>query len=147
MGYAHQQGIVHRDIKPDNILMVKGGGIKIADFGLARIEEGGGMTKAGQVMGTPRYMAPEQILGKTVDGRSDQYAVGIMLYELLTGSVPFNEGDIAYRQIHETPTLPGVLNPALPAAFDAIVMTALEKRPEDRYPNMEAMGRDLQALG
>ncbi len=147
LGYAHQQGIVHRDIKPDNILMVKGGGIKIADFGLARIEEGGGMTKAGQVMGTPRYMAPEQILGKTVDGRSDQYAVGIMLYELLTGSVPFNEGDIAYRQIHETPTLPGVLNPALPAAFDAIVMTALEKRPEDRYPNMEAMGRDLQALG
>ncbi|MDE3017640.1 MAG: protein kinase [Nitrospirota bacterium] len=148
LGYAHKQGVVHRDIKPDNILTGKGGGIKIADFGLARIEEGGGgMTRAGQVMGTPRYMAPEQILGKTVDGRTDQYAVGIMLYELLTGSVPFNEGDIAYRQIHETPTLPGVLNPAVPAALDAIVMTALAKRPEDRYPSMEAMGRDVQALG
>lgn len=147
LGYAHRQGIVHRDIKPDNVLRVKGGGIKIADFGLARIEESGGITKAGQVMGTPRYMAPEQILGKTVDGRTDQYAVGIMLYELLTGSVPFNEGDIAYRQIHEIPTLPGVLNAAVPAPLEAIVMTALKKRPEDRYPNMETMGRDLQALG
>lgn len=146
LGYAHTQGIVHRDIKPDNILMVKGGGIKIADFGLARIEEGGGMTKTGQVMGTPRYMAPEQILGKAVDGRSDQYAVGIVLYELLTGSVPFHEGDIAYRQLHETPPSPGVLNPSVPAPLGAIVMRALEKRPEDRYQSMEAMGRDLNAL-
>jgi serine/threonine-protein kinase len=146
LGYAHQRGIVHRDIKPDNILTVKGGGIKIADFGLARVEEGGGMTKTGQVMGTPRYMAPEQILGKPVDGRTDQYAVGIMLYELLTGAVPFSEGDIAYRQIHEAPTLPGVLNPSVPAPLEAIVMTALGKRPEDRYPSMEAMGRDLRAL-
>ncbi len=148
LGYAHQQGVVHRDIKPDNILLVHGGGIKIADFGLARLEEGvSAMTRPGQVMGTPKYMAPEQILGKTVDGRSDIYAVGIMLYEMGTGSVPFTDGDIAYRQIHEEPMAPGLLNPLLPPLFETAIMKCLQKKPENRYQAMDALIRDLKQIG
>jgi serine/threonine-protein kinase len=146
LGYAHSQGVVHRDIKPDNILVATGGIVKIVDFGLARVaEEFSAMTRTGQIMGTPVYMAPEQIQGKAVDARTDMYAFGVMLYELLAGKAPFAEGDIAYRQVHETPILPGLINPKIPKHLETIVMTCLQKRPEDRYQTMEAIGHVLRA--
>jgi serine/threonine protein kinase len=145
LGYAHSQGVVHRDIKPDNILVAKGGAVKIADFGLARVAESlTAMTRTGQIMGTPIYMAPEQIQGKAVDCRTDIYAFGVMLYELLAGKLPFAEGDIAYRQIHEMPLMPGLLNPKIPKHLEIITMTCIQKRPEDRYQTMEAVGHALQ---
>lgn len=144
LAYAHRAGVVHRDIKPDNIMLTRAGGIKITDFGLARLAESAShMTRTGQILGTPAYMAPEQILGKDVDGRTDIYALGVMLYELLTGQLPFVGGDLAYRQVHERPVAPGVLNPKVSQWLEAIVMTALEKRPEDRYQDVEGLKRDL----
>jgi serine/threonine-protein kinase len=146
LGYAHRNSVVHRDIKPDNILLVKNAGIKIVDFGLARAQEAStALTRAGQAMGTPRYMAPEQIRGQATDARTDIYSVGVMLYELLTGKVPFEEGDIAYQHIHETPMRLSLLDPAIPLKLDAAVMKCLEKRPEDRFPTMEALGLEIQA--
>ncbi|MEW6543324.1 MAG: protein kinase [Nitrospirota bacterium] len=144
-GYAHGNGVVHRDIKPDNILMASDGKVKIADFGLARVAEGStAMTRTGTVMGTPKYMAPEQIQGKAADARTDIYAFGVMLYELLTGKVPFSDGDVAYRQIHEMPLSPRLLNADVPEQFDTVVMTCLQKKPEGRFPSMEEVGRALQ---
>jgi tetratricopeptide (TPR) repeat protein len=146
LGYAHRNSVVHRDIKPDNILLVKNAGIKIVDFGLARAQEAStALTRAGQAMGTPRYMAPEQIRGQATDARTDIYSVGVMLYELLTGKVPFEEGDIAYQHIHETPMRLSLLDPAIPLKLDAAVMKCLEKRPEDRFPTMAALGLEIQA--
>jgi serine/threonine-protein kinase len=88
-------------------------------------------------------MAPEQILGKPVDARTDVYALGVVLYELLTGELPFSGGDLAYRQVHERPVPPAVINPKISQWLDAIIMTALQKRPEDRYHDMDALKRDL----
>jgi serine/threonine protein kinase len=90
-------------------------------------------------------MAPEQIRGQATDARTDIYSVGVMLYELLTGKVPFEEGDIAYQHIHETPMRLSLLDPAIPLKLDAAVMKCLEKRPEDRFPTMEALGLEIQA--
>lgn len=144
LAYAHRAGVVHRDIKPDNIMVTKGGAVKITDFGLARLTEGASrVTRTGQVLGTPAYMAPEQIQGKVVDARTDIYALGVVLYELLTGELPFSGGDLAYRQVHDRPVPPAVVNPKVSQWLDAVVMTALQKRPEDRYQDMTALKRDL----
>jgi tetratricopeptide (TPR) repeat protein/predicted Ser/Thr protein kinase len=144
LAYAHRAGVVHRDIKPDNIMLAKSGGVKVTDFGLARLTEGTSrVTRTGQVLGTPAYMAPEQIQGKVVDARTDIYAMGVVLYELLTGELPFSGGDLAYRQVHDRPVPPAVVNPKISQWLDAVVMTALQKRPEDRYQDMTALKRDL----
>jgi serine/threonine protein kinase len=133
--YAHSNGVVHRDIKPSNIVLTKSGTVKLADFGIARMEWTTRYTQAGWVIGTPSYMPPEQFRGENVDLRADLYAAGALLYELLTGRVPF-EGEITtvmYKVLHETPAAPSVLNKDLPPAFDAIVLRAMAKQPEERY--------------
>ena len=133
--FAHAQGVVHRDIKPANLILAPGGELKVADFGIARIDASN-MTMTGMVMGTPSYMAPEQCRGLPSDHRADLFSVGVVLYELLTGARPF-EGSvesIAYKICHEEPRPPSELSPLkLPPAMDSLVATALAKRPDDRF--------------
>jgi len=140
---AHSKGIIHRDIKPENIMLTKDGKIKITDFGLACINNASKMTMAGQILGTPLYMSPEQIRGKPVDNRSDIYSLGITFYESLTGRVPFPHGDIGYCHIHETPPLPSLLNPDIPETLEKIIMKSIEKNPEDRYQNVREILEDI----
>jgi tetratricopeptide (TPR) repeat protein len=139
---AHRQGIIHRDIKPDNIMLNSGGVVKITDFGIVHVEEAT-FTPTGALIGTPRYMSPEQVQGRRVDGRSDLYAVGIILYELLVGTPPFISGDIAYQQVNVVPTRPREICPAIPPEVDRIIMKCLEKRPEDRFNDARALRRAL----
>jgi serine/threonine-protein kinase len=144
--FAHAQGVVHRDIKPANLILAPGGALKVADFGIARIDASN-MTMTGMVMGTPSYMAPEQCRGLPSDHRADLFSVGVVLYELLTGTRPF-EGSvesIAYRICHEHPRPPSELSPlALPAAMDGLVATALAKRPDDRFQHARAFSFALR---
>ncbi|MEE9276430.1 MAG: protein kinase [bacterium] len=143
LALAHKAEVIHRDIKPDNIMVTKDGGIKIADFGLSRKGGGSGMTQVGQVMGTPFYMAPEQIRGDEVDGRSDLYALGITFYEMLTGDVPFKEGDIAYMHMHEEPPRLSTKNPEVPKELEDVILKCLCKDPADRYQTVDEL---LEAL-
>ncbi len=143
--YAHSNGVVHRDIKPSNIIVTRNGTVKLADFGIARMEWTTRYTQAGWVIGTPSYMPPEQFRGENVDLRADLYATGVLLYELLTGRVPF-EGEITtvmYKVLHEAPPAPSILNRELPPAFDTIVLRALAKQPEGRY---QSAGEFRQAI-
>ena len=145
---AHKNGIIHRDIKPENIMVDKFDTIKIMDFGVAHIENKG-MTRTGAKIGTPLYMSPEQIRGEMVDVRSDIYSLGIMLYELLTGNPPFNEGDIAYMHLHENPKPPTTINPDISDVLNRICLKAIEKMSEDRYQTViefrDALKRICQA--
>ncbi|MCC6547930.1 protein kinase [Candidatus Sumerlaeota bacterium] len=129
---THKKGIIHRDIKPDNIMIGPGDMVKITDFGIVHIEEAT-FTPTGALIGTPRYMSPEQVHGGRIDARSDIYATGIILYELLIGSPPFISGDISYQQVNVLPTPPREISPAIPQAVDRIIMRCLEKAPADRY--------------
>jgi len=144
--FAHAQGVVHRDIKPANLILAPGGELKVADFGIARIDASN-MTMTGMVMGTPSYMAPEQCRGLPSDHRADLFSVGVVLYELLTGARPF-EGSvesIAYKICHEDPRPPSQLSPLkLPPAMDNLVATALAKRPDDRFQQARAFGFALR---
>ena len=146
---AHAEGVVHRDLKPQNILVDKDDQVYVSDFGLAKsFEEGAvGMTKTGAFMGTPRYMSPEQVEGKPVDPRSDLYAYGLILYEMLTGDVPFTGEStlkVMYQRIQERPKNPKVLKPALPTWIVRIVMRCLEKDPSARYQSAYEILADLQ---
>jgi serine/threonine-protein kinase len=144
--FAHRHGIVHRDIKPHNVLVDAEGRVKVTDFGIARAGTSQ-MTEAGSIVGTAQYLSPEQARGTNVDQRSDVYSLGIVLYELLTGTVPFN-GDtpveIAMKHLSTLPEAPSVKRPDIPRDLDLIVMRALAKDPDDRYQSAEEMDADLE---
>lgn len=137
---AHAAGIIHRDIKPQNVMVGEDGRLRVADFGIARADADQQMTEAGSVIGTAQYLSPEQAQGEETTAASDTYAVGIVLYEMLTGRVPF-DGDrpvtVAMKQINEPPVPPRVFAGNIPPALDAVVMKALSKRPEDRFETAE----------
>jgi len=132
--HAHENGVVHRDIKPANVILLADGRIKVADFGIARIENSE-LTRAGTVMGTPSYMSPEQFLGVPVDSRTDIFSCGVILYQFLTGEKPFvgSTHTIMYKVLNEEPLAPSTLNVALQPAWDAVVKKAMAKQPADRY--------------
>jgi serine/threonine-protein kinase len=146
--FAHRHGIVHRDIKPHNVLVDADGRVKVTDFGIARAGASQ-MTEAGSIVGTAQYLSPEQARGTNVDQRSDLYSLGIVLYELLTGTLPFN-GDtpveIAMKHLSQTPELPSHLRPELPRELDLVVTRALAKDPDERYQSAEEMDADLERL-
>jgi len=148
LSYAHDQGIVHRDIKPGNVRLLEDGTVKILDFGIARFSTSS-LTQSGTVMGTPSYMAPEQIMGQPVDGRADLFSAGVLLYELLAGHRPF-VGDsptaVAYQIMHtDAPELREEL-PDIPDAIAEIVTRALQKNPNERYARAQEMASDLQTV-
>ena len=133
--YSHQHGVVHRDIKPANIIVMADGQVKIADFGIARLESSS-LTQTGSVLGTPHYISPEQFMGQHVDGRSDLFSAGVVLYQLLTGEKPFvgeSTTTIMYQVLNNTPNAPSQLNVQVPAAFDGVIRKALAKRPDERF--------------
>ncbi|OIJ69544.1 protein kinase domain-containing protein [Streptomyces mangrovisoli] len=141
---SHEMGLVHRDIKPGNVMMTKRGVVKVMDFGIARAMQSGvtSMTQTGMVVGTPQYLSPEQALGRGVDARSDLYSVGIMLFQLVTGRLPFDADSplaIAYAHVQEEPVAPSSVNRSLPPAVDALVARALKKNPNERFPTAESM--------
>lgn len=148
LDFAHERGVVHRDIKPHNILISQTGETKVFDFGIARAADSAGLTTTGTSIGTPQYMSPEQARGeKEMDGRADLYSLGIVLYEMLVGRVPF-EGSTAvgtmYRHVNEVPEPPSKHKPNVPEELDRIVMKVLEKEKEKRYQSGEEMIRDLR---
>ncbi|MET9722208.1 protein kinase domain-containing protein [Streptomyces zaomyceticus] len=141
---SHEMGLVHRDIKPGNVMQTKRGVVKVMDFGIARAMQSGvtSMTQTGMVVGTPQYLSPEQALGRAVDARSDLYSVGIMLFQLLTGRLPFDADSplaIAYAHVQEEPVAPSSVNRAVTPAMDALVARALRKNPNERFPSAAAM--------
>jgi serine/threonine-protein kinase len=146
LGYSHARGVVHRDIKPANIMLTSEGQVKIADFGIARIESSS-MTSVGTVMGTPAYMPPEQFLGEAVDARSDIYAAGVMLFHLLTGERPYegNMTTIMQKVLSLEPAPPASARAAgLPAVFDGVIAGAMAKAPANRYPSAGAFAQALR---
>src|SRR5262249_29407852 len=144
---AHQHGVIHRDLKSQNIIINDARQIKIIDFGLARTAHLDGMTATGLIMGTPEYMAPELVSGKRADERSDIYALGIILYELFTGRVPFS-GDspiaVGFKQLKEEPTSPCELNPQIDSAVESVILRALQKDPLKRYKSVTDLRADLE---
>jgi tetratricopeptide (TPR) repeat protein len=146
LAYAHGKGIVHRDIKPANLLWAKSDKqVKITDFGLARVIEEGRKTHT-QMAGTPYYMAPEQIIGGTVDHQADQYAMGITLYEFVTGTVPFKEGDVLYHHVHTEPKPPETHNPDLTEPLSSFIMKCIAKESDKRFTDVEAALLELKGL-
>ncbi|MCD6077994.1 MAG: protein kinase (serine/threonine-protein kinase)-like protein, partial [Ramlibacter sp.] len=149
LDYAHKQGIVHRDIKPANLLIEPGGRVKLTDFGVARIQDSGEATRTqGSMVGTLKYMAPEQVQGQKIDSRADLFSVGVVLYQLLTDKRPF-DGDNDFSIIHQIighhPPAPSSINPRLPAALDAVVARALAKTREERFETARDFAVALQA--
>lgn len=150
LDHAHQQGLVHRDIKPSNILMPQLDWPLLADFGLVKMTEAQkSLTMTGVVLGTPSYIAPEQAMGRSADARSDMYALGVIMFEMITGRLPFmykqaNRQMLAH--ISEAPPSPRELNPTCPPPLEAVILKAMEKSPDDRYANMQEMIEDLTAI-
>jgi serine/threonine-protein kinase len=150
LGFAHRNRVVHRDVKPGNVLITPDGGVKVADFGIARAlsdSSDQNLTKTGSVMGTATYFSPEQARGAPVDPRSDLYSLGVVLYEMITGSPPF-AGDsavaIAYKHVQENPMPPRRIDPALPETLEAITLKCLAKNPANRYPTAQDLRADLR---
>ncbi|MFE7590316.1 protein kinase [Kitasatospora sp. NPDC057512] len=148
---SHDMGLVHRDIKPGNVMFDRKGNVKVMDFGIARALESGvtSMTQTGMVVGTPQYLSPEQALGKPVDARSDLYSVGVMLFEMITGQLVF-DGDsafsIAYKHVQEEPPAPSTLNRSITPEVDAFVAQALRKDPAHRFQSAAAMRDEAERL-
>ena len=146
--YAHRHGIIHRDIKPHNVIVDHEGRVKVADFGIARAGASQ-ITEAGSIIGTAQYLSPEQARGAPVDESSDLYSTGVVLFELLTGTVPFNGEtpvEIAMKHISQTPEGPSVHRPEIPRDLDLVVLRALAKEPADRYRSAQEMDRDLELV-
>src|SRR5689334_9202275 len=147
--FAHQQDIVHRDVKPSNIMVLGGGIAKITDFGIARLPNSAVKTMTGLILGSPRYMSPEQVIGKTIDARSDIFSLGVVLYEALTGVAPFdgdNVNAIMYATVNTTPPPPSSHNRAVPAMLDLIVAKAMAKLLEDRYQTIKEFADDMREV-
>src|SRR3954464_9119712 len=140
LSFAHAHGVVHRDVKPGNVLITPQGDVKVTDFGIARSDSSEPLTKTGAVMGTATYFSPEQAQGFPLDGRSDVYALGVVLYEMLTGTAPFTAPSpvsVAYKHVRGTPAPPSSIVPDLPATMDHIVLTAMAKDVDQRYPSAQ----------
>ncbi len=149
LAVAHARGIVHRDVKPGNVMLTTEGKVKVMDFGIARATAVPSITQTSAVVGTAQYIAPEQAQGLEVDGRTDVYALGCCLYEMVTGQVPFSGPTpvaIAYRHVREEPTPPRALNPDVPPPLERVCLKAMAKRPEDRYQTAAEMQRDLERV-
>ena len=150
LGFAHRNGVVHRDVKPGNVLISTDGTVKVADFGIARAlsdTSDQNLTKTGSVMGTATYFSPEQARGAVVDPRSDIYSLGCVLYELITGHPPFSGESamaIAYKHVQESPVTPRQIDPALPETLEAITLKCLAKNPDNRYPTAQDLRADLR---
>jgi eukaryotic-like serine/threonine-protein kinase len=151
--YAHSHEVIHRDIKPDNVFLLDGDSVKLVDFGLARVQASTTITQSGTVMGSPGYIAPEVIDGKSADKRTDVFSFGVMLYEMLTGVRPFGPRDafesfvrVIYRIMSERPPLASSLNPDVPPELDAVLEKALAKEPDDRYQDAGEMREALAAV-
>lgn len=151
LSYAHEHGVIHRDVKPGNVLVATDGTAKIADFGIAHATDANltDLSDRGRLLGTPHYMSPEQIAGRRLDPRSDQFAVGAMFYEMVTGRKPFDSPsltDVLYSVVNRAVAAPGAVDPSLPAWCDVFVRRLLEKRPEDRYASADEARRTLRQL-
>ncbi len=149
LAYAHARGMVHRDIKPGNIMFDSDGRVVLTDFGIARIVSGPSMTASGSMVGTPAYMSPEQGLGQPGDHRSDIYSLGVVLYQLVTGTVPFSADTpiaIVLQHVNDPLLPPSSLNPEVPEALERIIYKALAKSPDERYQNVEEMKAHLEDL-
>ncbi len=147
LGYAHEHEVVHRDVKPANLMLTRSGLVKIMDFGIARMRASEIRTQTGVLLGSPSYLSPEQVLGKRADHRSDIFSLGIVLYEMLTGERPFTGAEITaimYQIVHLSPRAPSVLNPEVPEVLNFIVAKALAKSPEDRYQDARELAADLR---
>jgi eukaryotic-like serine/threonine-protein kinase len=149
MTVAHQLGIVHRDLKPANVLINQEGFLKVVDFGVAAAQREGDtqLTKTGYVIGSPKYMAPEQILGKKVDERADIYALGVMLYEMVTGVPPYSRGDhmsVMYQHVQGKARIPQEVNPHLPPGLSDLVMRAMAVDKAKRFQTMDELRAALE---
>jgi serine/threonine-protein kinase len=148
LAYAHARGVVHRDVKPANIMVPRDGPAKIMDFGIARMRASDVKTQTGMLLGSPKYMAPEQLLGGAVDHRCDVFSLGVVLYEALTGAPPFAGADITqimYQIVHAAPPPPSAVNSRVPPMLDLVVARALAKEPAARYQDARELAADLRA--
>jgi tRNA A-37 threonylcarbamoyl transferase component Bud32 len=149
LAYASENNVIHRDVKPSNIMMERNGNVLIADFGISKDLKDVEITLPGTVLGSPKYMSPEQILGKTVDSRGDQYALGLIFYEMLAGAFPFKGNTpsaLFYSHVNETPVLPEAIAAAVHPEFPAIISKLIAKDPENRYENFKALIDDLTRI-
>lgn len=148
LDYAHQHDVVHRDIKPANIMILNDGRVKITDFGIARMRTADVRTQTGVVLGSPRYLSPEQVLGKRSDGRADIFSLGVIIYEMVAGKTPFDGIDVnalMFQIVNFTPPPPSAVNTALPSMLDLIIAKALAKSPDERYASIAELAADLRA--
>lgn len=150
LAFAHENDIIHRDIKPSNIILTNKDIVKVADFGIAKLPQLETLTQTDDIVGTPFYMSPEQIEGRKVDGRSDVFSTGVVLYEILTGTRPF-QGDnipsIVYKIVHKTPKIPSQKQSSIPKSFDEVIKKALAKEPEKRYQSAMKFAQALETIG
>lgn len=149
LDHAHKKGIVHRDIKPQNIMLVKNGIMKVTDFGIAKLPNTETITMTDKAIGTVYYISPEQVTGRDSDNRSDLYSLGVMMYEMATGTLPFTADtplSVAMKQVNDEPTPPREINPYIPVGLEQIILRAMEKDPEQRYQSAEEMLGQLQKL-
>jgi serine/threonine-protein kinase len=146
--YAHERGVVHRDVKPANIMVAPDGSVKITDFGIARMRTSGDLTQTGTMLGSPRYMSPEQVLGKRADQRSDIFSLGVVFYEMLAGAPPFGGDNVTalmYQIVNFVPPAPSAVNPQVPELIDFVVAKMLAKPLEERYQSTREAAADLRA--